>query len=68
MPEELRLKSHVTERYGASLIPSDMNLQDWGVTYDELEPHFDHFEYVCGIRTGQHLRAGVMAAANKSVG
>lgn len=48
MPEELRLKSHVTERYGAGFIPEDMNLQDWGVTYDELEPHFDRFEQVCG--------------------
>ena len=48
MPEELRLKSHVIERYGAKFIPSDMQLQDWGVTYDELEPHFDRFEYVCG--------------------
>jgi gluconate 2-dehydrogenase alpha chain len=48
MPEELRLKSHVTERYGARFIPADMQLQDWGITYDELEPHFDRFEYVCG--------------------
>jgi gluconate 2-dehydrogenase alpha chain len=48
MPEELRLKSHVTERYGEKFIPEDMNLQDWGVTYEELEPHFDRFEYVCG--------------------
>ena len=48
MPEELRLKSHVTERYGAGFIPEDMKLQDWGVTYEELEPHFDRFEYVCG--------------------
>ncbi|HMA50117.1 MAG TPA: GMC family oxidoreductase, partial [Magnetospirillaceae bacterium] len=48
MPEELRLKSHVTQRYGAKFIPPDMQLQDWGVSYDELEPHFDRFEYVCG--------------------
>ncbi len=48
MPDELRLKSHVTERYGAKFIPTDMQLQDWGVTYEELEPHFDRFEYVCG--------------------
>ncbi len=48
MPEELRLKSHVTERYSAKFIPKDMQLQDWGVSYDELEPHFDRFEYVCG--------------------
>jgi gluconate 2-dehydrogenase alpha chain len=47
-PEELRLFSRVKERYGAKFIPADMNLQDWGVSYDELEPHFDRFEYVCG--------------------
>jgi gluconate 2-dehydrogenase alpha chain len=48
MPEELQLRSHITERYGAKFIPEDMTLQDWGVTYDELEPHFDRFEHVCG--------------------
>ena len=48
MPEELRLRSHVVERYGADFIPRDMQLQDWGVTYEDLEPHFDRFEYVCG--------------------
>src|SRR5260370_32047728 len=25
-----------------------MTVQDWGVTYDELEPHLDSFEYLCG--------------------
>jgi gluconate 2-dehydrogenase alpha chain len=48
MPYELRLRSHVTERYGAGFIPPDMQLQDWGISYDELEPHFDRFEYACG--------------------
>ena len=47
-PDELRLKSHVVERYGRGFIPKDMQLQDWGISYAELEPHFDRFEYVCG--------------------
>jgi gluconate 2-dehydrogenase alpha chain len=47
-PEELRLESHVVQRYGAKFIPEGMQLQDWGVSYDELEPHFDCFEQVCG--------------------
>lgn len=46
--EELRLRSHITERYGAGFIPPDMTIQDWGVTYEELEPFYDHFERVCG--------------------
>ena len=25
-----------------------MTIQDYGVTYDELEPHYDRFEYLCG--------------------
>ena len=32
-----------------TLMPDDMTIQDWGVTYDELEPHYDKFEYLCGI-------------------
>ena len=30
------------------LCPTDMTIQDWGVTYDDLEPHYDQFEYLCG--------------------
>src|SRR3954467_10237628 len=37
------------ERYGKGIIPEDMVLQDWGVTYDELEPYYDKFEYLCGV-------------------
>ena len=37
-------------RYGKSAIPHDMQLQDWGVSYDELEPYYDKFEYLCGAR------------------
>ncbi|MCY0386110.1 GMC family oxidoreductase [Robbsia sp. Bb-Pol-6] len=48
MPDELRMKSHITEKYGAKFIPEGMNLQDWGVSYDELEPSFNRFEKVCG--------------------
>ena len=26
-----------------------MPLQDWGVSYEELEPYYDKFEYLCGV-------------------
>jgi gluconate 2-dehydrogenase alpha chain len=42
------LKTHLTERYGAKFLPEDMTIQDYGVTYDDLEPHYDRFEYLCG--------------------
>ncbi len=48
LPSDLRIRSHYTERYGAASIPPDLTIQDWGVSYDELEPHFDFFEKICG--------------------
>lgn len=45
-PDEFRLRSRVTERYGADFIPEGMQLQDWPVSYDELEPHYDFFDQV----------------------
>ncbi|MCA2013798.1 GMC family oxidoreductase [Cereibacter sphaeroides] len=49
MAEEFRLRSYVEENFGADLIPEDMTIQDWGVSYEELEPYFDRFEYMAGI-------------------
>lgn len=48
LSEELRLRSHVIERYGRSFMPDDMTIQDFGVSYEELEPFFTRFEDVCG--------------------
>jgi len=47
--EELRLKSYITERFGTGLMPEDMTVQDFGVTYEELEPYFDRFEKIVGV-------------------
>jgi gluconate 2-dehydrogenase alpha chain len=47
-PTDFTLRSHVEQRYGKKFIDSDLTIQDWGVTYTELETHFDRFEYLCG--------------------
>ena len=49
LPTDFKQRSHIVERYGKGFIPDDMTIQDWGVTYDELEPYYDKFEYLCGI-------------------
>ena len=49
LPSDFQARSHNIERYGADAIPEDMTIQDWGITYDELEPHYDTFEKICGI-------------------
>lgn len=48
-PEELKLRTHVAENWGEEIIPEGMNLQDYPVTYDEMEPFFTQFEKVAGI-------------------
>jgi gluconate 2-dehydrogenase alpha chain len=48
LPTDFALRTHLTKRYGAHFLPADMTIQDWGVTYAELEPHYDRFEYLCG--------------------
>ena len=30
-------------------MPHELSIQDWGVTYEELEPFYDRFEYLAGI-------------------
>ena len=49
LPSDFQVRSHNTQRYGAGVIPANMTIQDWGVTYQELEPYYDKFEYLCGI-------------------
>jgi gluconate 2-dehydrogenase alpha chain len=46
---EFKVRSLYEERYGKSFIPADMTIQDWGITYDELEPYHDRFEYTAAI-------------------
>lgn len=48
LPEDLKIRSHFEERYGKSFIPEGMTIQDYPVSYEELEPFFTHFEEVCG--------------------
>ncbi len=48
-PWDHSARSQTVAKYGEKIIPEGMFLQDWGVTYDELEPYYDKFEKTCGI-------------------
>ncbi|MDE1149276.1 MAG: GMC family oxidoreductase [Azospirillaceae bacterium] len=64
LPEDFSVRSNMVQKYGAKFLPEDMTIQDYPVTYDELEPHFDRFEYVCGtsgkagVLNGQKVAGG----------
>jgi gluconate 2-dehydrogenase alpha chain len=59
------LRSRYEQRYGKEAIPSDMPLQDWGVSYGELEPYHDLFEKLFGVsgRAG-NLRGVIQPGGN----
>jgi gluconate 2-dehydrogenase alpha chain len=45
---DFELATRTRERYGKNFLDPDLQLQDWGVTYDDLEPHYDRFDYLLG--------------------
>lgn len=48
LPSDFRCRSHLVERYGGKIISDELAIQDWGVTYEEMEPFYDKFEYLAG--------------------
>lgn len=49
LPYDFEIYSKTVDKYGKKKIPDGMTIQDWGITYDELEPYFDKFEKMAGI-------------------
>jgi gluconate 2-dehydrogenase alpha chain len=65
LPTDFRIRSVLADRYGADSIPDTMTIQDWPVSYDDIEPHYDRFEKLCGV-SGQagNLRGKMVAGGN----
>jgi gluconate 2-dehydrogenase alpha chain len=62
---EHKMRSGTIDKYGASLIPEDMNLQDWPISYKDMEPYYDRFEKVCGVSgKAGNLRGKRVAGGN----
>lgn len=48
-PWEFELRSRVRDRYGAAALPEDATVEDWGLTYEDLEPDYLRFERTAGV-------------------
>ena len=46
---EFKIRSQLRRRYGKKFIPDDMTIQDWGISYAELEPYYEKFEYTAAV-------------------
>ncbi len=64
-PHDFRYRSHHIERYGAGKLPPGSNVRDWPISYDELEPFYDAFEYDIGVsgRAG-NVRGTILPGGN----
>src|SRR5882672_1335385 len=62
---DFRIRSTLAEKYGAKQIPDDMTIQDWPVSYDEIEPFYDRFDKLCGV-SGQagNLKGNILPGGN----
>lgn len=49
VPDSFELLSRTMEKYGPAKLPEDHSIQDWGITYDDLEPHYTRAELLLGI-------------------
>jgi len=69
LPDDFRIRSHMIERYGEGIMPEGNHIQDWPVSYDELEPYYDKFERVAGIsgRAG-NIKGEIQPGGNRFEG
>ena len=65
LPSDFRIKSALNERYGKTALPEGMTIEDWPVSYDEMEPFYDRFDKICGV-SGQagNVRGQKIAGGN----
>jgi gluconate 2-dehydrogenase alpha chain len=64
-PRDFTIRSSTIERYGKNAIPPAMSIADWGITYEELEPYYDRFEYMAGIAgKAGNLRGHIVPGGN----
>jgi gluconate 2-dehydrogenase alpha chain len=48
-PTDLKLKTYADKAYKKGQLDADMRIKDFPFTWDEIEPHFDFFDKVCGL-------------------
>ncbi len=62
---DFKVRSETIRRYGASAIPAGSTVEDWPMTYQELEPYYDKVEYTIGVSgKAGNIRGARDAAGN----
>jgi gluconate 2-dehydrogenase alpha chain len=53
LPEAFRWRTRLVERYGEKRLPEGHAIQDWGISYEDLEPYYTRAEQLLGISGAQ---------------
>jgi gluconate 2-dehydrogenase alpha chain len=48
LPTDFQYRTHTIERYGVDKLPEGSTIQDWPITYEDLEPYYDELEWDLG--------------------
>ena len=49
LEQHFNYRSHYEQRYGMDFLPEDTTIQDWGVSWQDMEPHYMAYEKTFGI-------------------
>ncbi len=64
-PSDFVMATRALDRYGHMKLADGLIVQDWGVTYDELEPFYDRWEKISGISgKAGNLRGQIQPGGN----
>jgi gluconate 2-dehydrogenase alpha chain len=48
LPEAFSIATYLKQRHGASKLPKDLSIQDWGITWNDIEPCYWKAEQMMG--------------------
>lgn len=65
LEEDFRMRSEIIERYGKERLPVGSRIEDWPLTYADLEPYYDKVDYEIGTNgRASNLADGVVPGGN----
>ncbi len=66
LESDLKAYSHNLQRYGKAAVEAyDMTIQDYPLSWDEIEPHYDSFDKLCGTSgKAGNLKGQIIAGGN----
>ena len=68
-PTDFQYRSHHIERYGEEKLPEGSNVQDWPLTYDDLEPYYTSVDHDIGVSgVAGNLNGQVLPGGNPHEG